>query len=77
MLTFCDALFLLIHKLGVSIKLIVWQQMVFTVLTNALIIYLSVCTVIIYQTDYYANMQFSETGTVQCPTEMKDCIGER
>lgn len=77
MLTFCGALFLLIHTLEVSIKLIICQQMVFTVITNAMTIYLSVCTVIIFQTDYHANMQFSEMGIVQCLDEMKLCIGEK
>lgn len=64
MLTFCVALFLLIHTLGVSIKLIVCQQMVFTVLTNATTIYLVVYTVIIFRADSHAGVQFSETGTV-------------
>jgi hypothetical protein len=57
--------------ISVSIKLIVCQQMVFTVLANATTIYLSVCTVIIFWTDYHASLQFNETGTVQCHTEMK------
>lgn len=77
MLTFCGALFLLIHTLGVSIKLIICQQMVFTVITNAMTIYLSVFTVIIFHTDYHASMQFSEIGTVQCQAEMKDFVLER
>ena len=71
MLTFYGALFLLIHTLGVSIKLIVCQQMVFTVLTNATTIYLSVYTVIICGTDYHAKEEFSETGTVRCQAEIK------
>lgn len=79
MLTFCGALFLLIHTLGVSIKLIICQQMVFTVLTNVTTIYLSVVlqnfSELIIMQD--ASMQFSETGTVQCHGEMKYFVLEK
>lgn len=69
MLTFYGALFLANTYIRGINKLIVCQQMVFTVLTNATTIYLSVYTVIICKNWLSCKEEFSETGA--CDAKLK------